>query len=116
MLQIHEAIKLIFNELTDINKWLTESNLWNLKADSDTFVKNKVIRTLLEFLYVMAHVLEPIIPNTSQEIFRRLGTNQITLPEFNNWDNLRPGTLVVTGPGLFPRIGANRIEKKKANK
>jgi len=116
--QIQSVIQQIMEVLANVNKWLNGMALWNLKNQEDQTKRNIIVRTLLEFLYVLTHLMECFIPEASSKIFERLNTKPVDLRTLvdNSWDNLKPGTVVSSGAVLFPRIGLNRQDKKTVKK
>ena len=51
----------------------------------------------------------PIMPETSMRLFEAVGTSfeeqaKITMSEAAKWGGLKPGSLVVSGEPLFPRM------------
>lgn len=105
------AIQLVLDGISIMNKYLDVTKPWTI-TDNDK--RNVIIKTLLEFLYVAACLLEPVIPVSCNLIFDRLNTNKNL---YNNltWDNLAIGAVINPGNALFPRIGDNR-QNKKLNK
>ena len=52
-----------------------------------------VYRTVLEGVYVCAHLLEPFMPVTGAGLFARLGTPKTAIKSLSTeFDNLKPGT------------------------
>lgn len=52
-------------------------------------------RVLLECLYVLAHLLAPLLPVATTEILRRLGTSAMPAADLSpNFNNLAAGTPV----------------------
>ncbi|KAI9916399.1 hypothetical protein PsorP6_017816 [Peronosclerospora sorghi] len=64
-----------------------------------------VVRTCLEAIYVLAHYLSPIIPQSTEMIFKKLGTVPSKLTALSpHYDNLKSGTEVSIGDILFRKI------------
>jgi methionyl-tRNA synthetase len=60
---------------------------------------------MLEALYIIAHYIAPIIPNTADKIFNMLNTKPILLFNMNmDFYNLVPGTKVSIGDILFEKL------------
>lgn len=117
-LNIQNVVQYIFDTLTVINKWLTTEAPWNLKGDEHISKRRIIVKTLLESLYIITHFVEPIMPNTSQEIFNRLNHNQSNIPHVvnNAWKLLTVDTNIKIGDPLFPRIGGTHVEQRKQEK
>lgn len=101
----------IVNALKDTNKYLTEKEPWHMKENELRLV---VVRTCLEAIYVLAHYLSPIIPETARRIFEKLGTTSTTLTALSpDYDNLKPGTKVSIDDILFIKILTEEEKQKQ---
>ncbi len=79
-LQIGDAIDQIFEVLRRANKYVDETTPWTLAKDEEKQDRlQTVLYNLLESIRVCACFLEAFIPDTSQEIFRQLNTQDKTL-------------------------------------
>ncbi|KAF8821854.1 methionyl-tRna synthetase [Cardiosporidium cionae] len=85
------------------NKYATDNAPWLQK---DPIQKRRIIRCIMEAVYVLAHFFEPSIPVAAECIFKRLNTPRKTIPELSCWfDNLIPGTPVIAEKAvLFEKI------------
>lgn len=84
------------------NRWLNDQQPW--KA-SDQDERASIIRTVLEAIYCVAHVLHPFVPAASERIAAKL--NSPMMPLFclsSHLANLRPGTPVHVGEVLFSKV------------
>jgi methionine--tRNA ligase beta chain len=82
-----------------------------MKEDAPKLV---VVRTCLEAIYVIAHFLTPIMPETAQKIFAKLATPPVLLTQLSpNYDNLKPGTEVTIGDILFNKVLSDEELKKQ---
>jgi methionyl-tRNA synthetase len=108
--RIHSAIEVIFERLRHVNDWLAKREPWKMSADKLEEQK-KIVRTVLEATYILAHFLTPVIPSAIAAVLKDLNHPLVTLPEITGWHNLKPGTPVSVGELLFPRIGDNRFKK-----
>lgn len=99
--QINKAVDIIFETCTRINQWLTKEEPWKTKNDKH---QRTVVRTLLEALVLLSFLLDPIIPLTSQEILTRLNLDSLSIHiiKEQQWKILREGSVVNSGPVLFP--------------
>ena len=90
--------------------------------------KQKVVRTTLEALYILAHFLAPVIPLSAEAIFDKLNTPPVPVFQLTStFYNLKPGTTVSVGEILFHKIevedgstanvssSGNKTEKDKSN-
>ncbi len=92
------------------NHFIEDSEPWSLakdpaKADELAFV----IGTLLEAIRVAAHLFEPVMPETSAEVWRRMSMEGEAgcddLAAACAWGRLAQGVPVAKGDPLFPRLG-----------
>ncbi|RLN55215.1 hypothetical protein BBJ29_006114 [Phytophthora kernoviae] len=108
---LQNACVAIVNALKETNKYLTEKAPWHMKEEESRLV---VVRTCLEAIYVLAHYLSPMIPNTTEIIFKKLGTAPTILTALSpEYDNLKAGTPVVIGDILFNKILTEEEKKKQ---
>jgi methionyl-tRNA synthetase len=109
---LQSACIAIVNALKDTNKYLTEKEPWHMKENAPRLV---VVRTCLEAIYVLAHYLSPILPETTDIIFKKLGTAPTTLTALSpDYDNLKAGTEVAIGDILFQKILTEEEKQKQS--
>lgn len=101
---IQEPIELIIGAAHDTNKYLTDHAPWAMKNNPQG--RQRVVRAVLEAVYVLGHMLKAILPNTTERIFEKLNTpaksSISTLSD--RFDNLTPGTKVTVGEILFSKL------------
>ncbi|MFZ5365620.1 MAG: methionine--tRNA ligase [Patescibacteria group bacterium] len=108
-LQIYEAIKEINSFVQTLDRYIAENKPWELaKAETQSESLGAIVYNLNEALRQLAWMIYPIMPQTSQSIFDKLGISD-QLVEFNvveaaEWGLLKSGTSVSKGSALFPRI------------
>ncbi|CEG47063.1 methionine-trna ligase [Plasmopara halstedii] len=111
---LQNACIAIVNAFKDTNKYLTDKEPWHMKEDEPRLV---VVRTCLEAIYVLAHYLSPITPQTADIIFNKLNTPSTTLTALSpDFDNLVPGTEVSIGSILFNKILTEEEKQKQGEK
>ena len=92
-----------------VNLYVEESAPWNLAKSEDTRGElAAVIYNALEAIRVIALYMAPFMPNTSAEVFRRLGLGAVTdivdIEAATAWGQLPAGNPVEVGDPLFPRL------------
>ena len=105
-LHITEAYIEVMNMLDVANKYIEENAPWNLAKD-ETKKENleSVMSHLIYTLFVGAKLLEPILVNKSQEIYRQIGLTSEKANYKNIHDiNICNGNKVTKGESLFPRL------------
>lgn len=97
-----------------VNLYVEESAPWNLAKQEETADDlAAVIYNALEAIRIIALYMAPFMPNTSAEVFRRLGLGDITeivdIETASTWGGLPAGNAVETGDPLFPRLDVDAI-------
>ncbi|MGI6591030.1 MAG: methionine--tRNA ligase [Eggerthellaceae bacterium] len=73
-----------------------------------------VMYNLLEAIRIIALYMAPFAPNTSAEVYRRLGLGDITsitdIEAATKWGQLPSGNTVETGSPLFPRLDISELD------
>jgi methionyl-tRNA synthetase len=88
----------------DVNGYLQEAAPWNLKGDEHAEKRQCIVRTALECIYALTHLLLPFLPVGSTKIFQKLNTEPISLIELKrDGTNLKVGTEVVVGDVLYAK-------------
>ena len=98
-----------------VNLYVEESAPWNLaKSPEHADELAAVIYNALEAIRIIALYMAPLMPNTSAEVFRRLGLGDITaitdIEAATTWGQLPAGNAVEIGDPLFPRLDVNAID------
>jgi len=91
------------------NRYIEDSAPWNLAKIEETRPRlDAVLYNALEAVRIAALVTAPILPNTSREVWLRLGLddpNEVTdVLAVGAWGGLPVGSRVQKGEPLFPRI------------
>ncbi|EKX72331.1 methionyl-tRNA synthetase, putative [Theileria equi strain WA] len=86
----------------ECNAYLTQMAPWSC---NDPIYRSAYIRILLESIYFLAHLLQPVLPNASLSIFEKFGSKQKCLSELvHTFDNLQQGVNVTVGEVLFKKL------------
>jgi len=100
--ELNNACDSAMNAARQANRWLTEQQPWKMQEHA---AKERVIRSVLEAVYVIAHFLHPFIPSASVRISNKLSTQMIPMCCLSeNLDNLQPNTPVHVGDVLFSKV------------
>jgi methionyl-tRNA synthetase len=108
-LQFHKALIAVWEVVNLVNRYIDQSAPWVLARD---FEKHSRLRTVLSYslesLKIVAVLLSPIMPDTSQELLDRLGSKieplELRLDQHGVWGTLKPEAVTRRGKPLFPRI------------
>lgn len=103
------ALEATWDLVKQTNKYIETSTPWALaKSDEDRPRLAAVMYNALEAVRVAALFCAPVMPETSAEVWRRLGLDDIhavtDLEAAATWGGLPPGTRVTKGDPLYPRI------------
>lgn len=94
------------------NKLLQDNTLSNQLLADDPARCSAVIGTGLNTLHLLANVLSPYMPATSEGIFRQLGVeNKVSIPSTWTADSIRPGHAIGKAELLFSVIPQAKIEE-----
>jgi methionyl-tRNA synthetase len=104
-LQFDRAIESILESVRKANKYIADTQPWQLVKDKNTERVNTVLACCIEALRCASILLEPIIPGKSKELRRQLGlTGEVKLSDAAVWSLSPAGTQTQVGEPLFPRI------------
>ena len=97
-----------------VNHYVEDSAPWNLaKDEAKADELAAVLYNALESIRIIALFMAPLMPNTSAEVFRRLGLGDIEqvtdIEAASAWGQLPAGNPVEIGDPLFPRLDVDAI-------
>ena len=97
-----------------VNLYVEESAPWNLAKSEETAGElAAVIYNSLEAIRIIALYMAPFMPNTSNEVMRRLSLGDVTgvqdIEAATAWGQLPVGNAVEKGDPLFPRLDVEKI-------
>eukprot|EP00375_Theileria_parva_P000485 XP_763155.1 methionyl-tRNA synthetase [Theileria parva strain Muguga] len=110
-LDIYNVLMLTNMKFKDLNNYLTVTTPW---AEKNQDKRDSVLRVLLESVYFLAHFLYPVLPQSMERLFLKLGTpkKQNVWELSLNLDNLEKDSNVSVGDILYQKF--NLPEKSKA--
>ncbi len=118
--QTSMGIEELWQFIRFLNKYIEENKPWELAKAEDLAPLGAVLRVLLESIYSVARLLEPILINISPQICEAfpVGKSHITLEELISLNNLKAGEKLKSLPILFPKLEKKEKEetKEKENK
>lgn len=104
--RFNEALESIWKFLSEADKYIDQNKPWELaKKDKRKF--NWVLYGLLDAIHQIAWQIYPFMPNTAQQIAKRLKIKKLLIKNpFNkdSWTNIKPGAKIKAGKPLFPRL------------
>lgn len=98
-----------------VNLYVEESAPWNLAKSEETADElAAVIYNSLEAIRIIALYMAPFAPNTSAEVFARLGLGDIAsvddIEAASAWGQLPAGSDITIGDPLYPRLDKDAID------
>ena len=104
------ALMEIFKVISRANKYIDENAPWVLAKDlpANGARLATVLYNLLETVRICGGLLAPVMPETSQQILRRLGGAAGDWQSLTQFGLLPQDAAVEQGPALFPRIDLDR--------
>ncbi|CAJ1926044.1 unnamed protein product [Cylindrotheca closterium] len=88
----------------DVNGYLQDEAPWLKKGDEFIEFRQQVVRTTLESIYALSHLLLPYLPVGAGKIFKKLGKDPITLHELKrDCRNLDSGSAIQIGEVLYEK-------------
>jgi methionyl-tRNA synthetase len=108
-LGFHKALIAIWECIGAANKYIDHVAPWNLAKDPDLLPRlQTAMRTLLEVNKIVAVLISPFMPSTSEKMLERLGIAKkapdLKLVDDALWGTLKEGAKVSKGESLFPRV------------
>ena len=118
-LEFHKALMAVWELINRVNRYVDQSAPWVLARDPQKQSRlHTVLYYSLESLKIVAVLLAPIMPGSSQELLDRLGLeidpSELRLDQHTTWGTLQPNTSTRRGTSLFPRI-EHTIEDRQAD-
>jgi len=107
---LSEVAQIVRKATTAINEWLTKNEPWKVK---DSEKRNRLVRTTVEYVYIVAHFWAPFIPDAAQKIFDKLAHQPMTIPELKS-QNLIGGTALPEGTSVLFKVYEAPEAAKKA--
>jgi methionyl-tRNA synthetase len=95
--ELQAGAQIAIQGFRDINGYLAKEEPWKLHGDENKEKRQAIVRTALEAIYAMAHLLLPFLPIGSKKIFAKLNTEPVTLEELKKLHAARPGHFLAVG-------------------
>lgn len=117
-LAFHKALIAIWEFINKTNKYIVEQEPWTLAKSPENKARlETVIYHLLESLRIIAVLISPFMPGTSEKILDQLGyKGTVDLAGAAVWGGLPAGSVLTRGETLFPRIEYKQEEQPAPKK
>ena len=112
-LKVQDAINEIWELVHRSNKYIDETMPWSLAKEEEKLDRlNTVLYNLIEAIRMIAVMIAPIMPETSEKIFALINSDEKSLESINEFGKYISGTKVETAKPLFERIDeAKKLEE-----
>jgi methionyl-tRNA synthetase len=102
---VNAALVLAMDALSAVNGYLERTAPWSQAKAGRSDVVDTILYTAGEALRLVSVLLWPVMPEKTAEVWRRLGWQPgESLADGLAWGGLQPGSPVVQGGPLFPRM------------
>jgi len=106
------ALEEIWSYIGNINKYFDENKPWILAKEGNKKRLATVLYNTLEAILRVATLLMPFMPDSSNEVYKRLSQNVKPSEVFEKkWNVLKSGQKVTHGKPLFNKIDLSKFEK-----
>ncbi|MEU6492242.1 methionine--tRNA ligase [Streptomyces sp. NPDC046984] len=115
-LNFQGGILAVFDYIKQVNGYITEQEPWKVAKDDSREGRARlatILYTAAESLRAVAVLLNPVMPDTSQQLWESLGAEETLgslasqrVHNAGEWGLLPPGSKVTKGAVLFPRLAA----------
>ncbi len=112
-LRLTEAVERVWDYISYLNTYFDRKRPWILAREGKTRELATVLYNTLEGILKVTLMVSPIMPDTSEEVLRRLGMKVEEIGERHllEWGALKPGTEIVHGEPLFRKIDLAKHER-----
>ena len=110
--KLTEAFERVWQFISFLNTYFDRTRPWVLAKQGDLGKLSAVLYNTAEGILKVALMTLPLMPDTSEEVFRRLGFNE--KPSFTHlerWGVLTSGAQIIHGKPLFQKIELSRLKK-----
>ncbi|MCJ8346294.1 methionine--tRNA ligase [bacterium] len=114
--KLNQGIESLWSYVSFLNKFVDSNKPWALAKENNLLQLNQVLYTVADSLKALAHLLSPILPETSVKILQNLN-----FKEDFSWTKCQllqiPSGHTIEQPiPLFPRIQQDKQQKQQQNK
>jgi methionyl-tRNA synthetase len=110
-LDFQGGINAVMDFCKQVNGYLTEKEPWIIAKDPTRMNEvNEILYNTIESLRALAILLHPVMPSSSEKLWRSIGGGSLgeltdmRIHDVARWGQLAPGTEVIKGDALFPRL------------
>lgn len=108
-MKVNLYVERVFETLGKLNNYVNETKIWDKSCDQN--LRQKVIKSLMEGIFIVSHFLNPIIPMTSKKIINEYFSSDIKLFSELSWNNFDDEfTIEKNNTILFQMLDKNAYE------
>ncbi|RKZ32084.1 methionine--tRNA ligase [bacterium] len=112
-MKLHDALEVLNSAIRAANKYIEETQPWQLAKEGDSDMLATVLFTATQLLAKVGILLFPVIPQKSQELLTALDyQGEMSLSACAKDTLVPPGANITKPPSLFPRLHLNDLRKK----
>ncbi len=112
----HKALIDVWEFINAVNRYIVRSEPWTLAKNKQDERLATVMNSVMESLAVIAALVHPFMPESSDKMFDTLGCSgdlaRIVEPDF--WGAIGAGATIKKSPALFPRIETRKAKEEKS--
>jgi methionyl-tRNA synthetase len=108
--KLNQAVENILELVRSTNRYIEQNKPWVLAKDENTDRLNSVLYNAAESLRIVSILLSPVMPEKCAIIQNQLGLSE---PGKLIWGDLKKGTSINPGDGLFPRLSKPKVSGDK---
>jgi len=109
------GIEKLWEFIRSLNKYVDDNKPWELAKNGDTDKLASVMRNLLEAIFAVSKLLEPVLINISPEISEGFSISEggYSIDSLLELNNLKGGVKLNKLPILFPKLEKPKEEKEE---
>lgn len=107
--KLNQAVEDILELVRATNRYIEKNKPWALAKEGEHQKLGRVLYNAAETLRLVSLLLSPVMPEKCKSIQQQLGLQDETAGNLT-WGELKPGTSIKPGKGLFPRVQQPKVE------
>jgi methionyl-tRNA synthetase len=102
--RLFENLKEIWQLIAWCDGYIAETTPWTLAKEGKEEEVNQIVYNLIEILRHLGWLVQPVLPETSKEILKRVNDNSSTFEQSIEVGKSKPGDSIDKGDALFLRM------------
>ncbi len=110
--KLTDAVEAVWNYISILNTYFDKTKPWVLAKEGKFERLSTVLYNTIEGILKVALMTLPIMPDTSEEVFRRISFDENpNRTHLEKWGILKPGCETIHGKPLFQKIDLSKVKK-----